>query len=123
MIIGLAREAACCKRAAGARLVLYHHRATHVLAQRRRDKPRDHIGGAARRERHDQSDVARGPGVLRAGLPGCQCARCRQHRAAAGQMRHSWISSPDIAHDKGRDGRHLDHLAALEWPCLRCRCL
>ena len=51
-------------RSAGTTDVLHHHALAQPLRHPLRKKPRQHIGGSARRERHDDADVSRGKPLL-----------------------------------------------------------
>jgi hypothetical protein len=62
--------------AAGARAVVHHHLLPQAFGKLDRDETADDVGGAARRERHDQPHRARGI-LLRRRL------RCRQRKRKA----------------------------------------
>ena len=69
--------------AAGAAAVLGHHRLAEARRQPLGDQPAEDVGAAAGRERQDEADRARGPGVLRL----CQCeGKCKQRRRGAVRM-------------------------------------
>ena len=77
------------------RSVLYHHRAANARAQRLRHQPRDHVARPARREGHDQRDVALRPSGLRAGGQRQQRSGGRaEQRAATGAKQVGHVVSP-----------------------------
>ena len=72
--------------------VLDHHGLAEKRLHLRRHQARGDVGGAARREAHDEADGAAGEGILRPhGRRGEQCRQPGQQRAAEGHRRISLI--------------------------------